>query len=318
MIYFNLPGLYENFHINKFFLSEMYKNPQFFNDNVKIASVFGNFPFCIWDGGRNFAHYEQVSSETIKEVCSFYRNYGIYPRLVFTNPRIQKEDLYDRFGNLTLKIVNDYQGEVVVNSDLMENYIRENYPNYKIISSTTKRLSDPKKALNEICDKNYYQVCLDYDLNKNIEFLNSIPKEKRKNVEFLSNAICPSHCAFRQQHYNETGLVHLSYVKHKYTVTPYCGIGGSLNTPAKLGQGNNLSFEDIVKYNKMGFQYFKLEGRTLASGTVFANYLYYLVKPKCQYNLIEVAINSGVLLNGYNDLSQWQFLGDREITIVNY
>ena len=53
----------------------------------------------------------------------------------------------------------------------MENYIRENYPKYKIISSTTKRILGHDAFLEEL-NKDYYQVCLDYDLNHDMELLN--------------------------------------------------------------------------------------------------------------------------------------------------
>ena len=39
-------------------------------------------------------------------------------------------------------------------------------------------------------------------------------------------------------------------------------------------------WEDIQKYNNMGYKYFKFEGRTLPSADIFSNYLYYLFKPE--------------------------------------
>ena len=41
-------------------------------------------------------------------------------------------------NNISLEIFNDSNNEIVLNSNLLENYIRENYPNYKLIASTTK------------------------------------------------------------------------------------------------------------------------------------------------------------------------------------
>lgn len=318
MIKFNLPGLYEHYILNDFFLHYLATCPEMFNDNISVASVFGNFPFCIWDGGRNFMHYAQSNREEIKNICSCYANYNVAPRLVFTNPALSKEDLDDRFCNMVLDIVAEKNGEVVINSDLMKNHIKEKYPKMRIVSSTTKRITNVDRALEEIKNSDYFQVCIDYDLNKNLEFLNSVPKEYRHKVEILVNAICPSNCAFRKQHYVETGKAHLSYLKHHYSVANRCKINEEINHPVRLGQGNNLSFEDIKKYNEMGYQYFKLEGRTLTTGTVFANYLYYLVKPEYHFLFIEMACKENILFNNYNDSDIFTLVGKKESTKIIY
>ena len=309
MIKYNMPGLYEHKHLILFLLDLYHKNREFFRPNVKIESVFGNFPYCTWDGGRNFPHYTQSNKEEVLKFRDEYMLFGVHPRFIFTNPNIEEEDLDDRWCNFLLNAFNDTNSEIVINSALMENYIKDNYPSYKLVSSTTKCIVNPEKAIAEIANSDYYQICIDYNLNKNMEFLESIPKEHRHKVEFLCNAICPPNCPYRKQHYSDTGKSHMTYLKEKYTVLPYCGIKDEINHPNKIGQGNNLSFEDIEKYHAMGFQHFKLEGRTLDSGTVFAQFLYYLIDPKYHFLVIEIALRSGALLNGYNDRAIYEYQG---------
>ena len=60
MINYNLPGFYDHFLLNKFFIELYNKNPEVFLPGVKISSVYGNFPFTSWDGGRCFNHYKQL------------------------------------------------------------------------------------------------------------------------------------------------------------------------------------------------------------------------------------------------------------------
>ena len=299
MTNFNIPGLYEHFDLNMFFLILRNDNREYFYDDVNISSIFGNFPYCIWDGGRNFPYYYQCTKQDILRIKNDYINYSVHPRFVFTNPVLQPEDLDDRYCNLLLDLFKDCDSEVVVNSLLMENYLKKNYPQYNLVSSTTKRITNREKALEEIMNPNYYQVCLDYDLNKDMEFLESIPMEYRHKVEFLCNAICPSNCSFRKKHYDLTGRAHLSYLRDGYTVNPQCKIAAGIN--CRLGEGNNLSREDIEKYSKMGFRYFKLEGRTLPSGAMFANYLYYMIKPEYHPAVMEMACNyEGIFFNDRN------------------
>ena len=318
MINFNLPGLYEHFELNSFFLHYYTIHPEYFNPGVKIASVFGNFPYCTWDGGRNFIYYDQVTKEKIIDVKNMYNSYHVNPRFVFTNPVLEERDLHDRFCNTILNLFPEDNNEIVVNSELLKTYLQENYPNFKLISSTTKCITNLDKALEEIANPDYYQVCIDYNLNKNIEFLESIPKELRSKVEILVNAICPPGCPHRKLHYSETGQAHLTYLKDRYSVAHECKIDQELNHPKRLGQGNNLSFEEIKEYHKMGFQHFKLEGRTLPSGTMFANYLYYLIKPEYHFFLIETAIKKQLFLNTYNDPETFVFTGEKDRAKIGF
>lgn len=303
MIYFNLPGLYEHSVLNEFILNLYLHHREYFKNNVSISSFYGNFQYCIWDGGRNFLRYAQSTKEDIEKIRDMYEFFNIPMRFIFTNPVLQKEHLYDRFCNLVLKLCDNGKNEVVINSPLMEEYIKENYPNYKIISSTTKRLSKPEDCLEEL-NKDYYQVCLDYDLNHNTELLSSIPKELRNKCEFLVNAICRPQCPIRKWHYQQNGLAHLTYLKHQYSVngTGKCSIEDkAITDPDIMFTGNNLTFEQIEKYNKMGYKYFKLEGRTLPSAEVLAMYLYYLFKPEyCYVVLSSAAEVEGIFINDKN------------------
>jgi len=299
MLQFNIPGFYDHFELNMYILKKAAEIDDFLKPEVKIHSVFGVFPFCVWDGGRNFLSYEQCTKEQIQYINRSYTELGVALRFVFTNPEIKEEHLHNRFCNMILRECNNGINEVVVNSPLLEQYIRENYPGYKIISSTTKRLNKTK-VLDEL-EKDYFQVCLDYDLNKNKKLLEEIPMELRDKVEFLSNAICPAHCAYRKEHYSATGIAQLTYLRDGYSVCGRCGIRHSVNHPEKLGQGNNLTYEEMLEYNKMGYNYFKLEGRTLSSAAVLAQYLYYIVNPKYLFDTIEEAATiEGIFVNDKN------------------
>lgn len=300
MIYYNLSGMYEHFTLNKFIIELYQTHPEFFREGVKIGSIFGNFQYCIWDGGRNFPYYNQVCKEDIESIAAYYNLYNIPLRLIFTNSAIEEEHLYDRFCNLQVKLLENGKNEIVVNSPLLEQYLRDNYPNYKYISSTTKCLKEDK-FLEELKNPDYYQVCLDYNLNKNIEMLEKIPKELRGKCEFLTNAICHSGCPIRKKHYYYTSLSNLTYCRYKYDLKNYCKIQGNINEPGTILSHNNLSWEEIQEYNKMGYKYFKFEGRTLPSSDILANYLYYLFDPKyIPFVVSQAACIPGIFFNNIN------------------
>ena len=313
--YYNIPGTQDHHVLNAFFLGLMATNKERFWPDVKVSSVFGNFHYCIWDGGRNFGRYHQVTEEQMLQIKQTYDQYELPIRFVFTNPVLEKKHLYNRFCNLQLELFHEDKNEIVINSPLLEDYIRENYPKYKLVSSTTKRLTNPDDFLKELENDKYYQVCIDYDLNKNMELINSIPKELRGKVEFLINAICPPHCPNRKDHYAKTGLTQITYLKHKYT-NLQCGIKESNVHPTMLGKGNNFSLDEIKQYSDLGYKYFKLEGRTLLSSDMLMMYLYYMVKPEWWFETIrEACFIEGIFVNDSNALQDYQKIPTREYAI---
>lgn len=301
MINFNLPGFYEHFSLNIFFIKNLEKHPEWFYPDIKIHSVYGNFPYCTWDGGRIFgSNITHATKEEIKLLYDFFQEHNVALRFIFTNPVLQPQHLHQHFENLILSNCYSLKNEIVVNNPLIEEYLKHNYPNYKIISSTTKRLNK-EQFLKEL-DKDYFQICLDYDLNKDLDFLNSIPEYKRDKIEFLVNAICPPNCKFRKQHYIENGKKVLSYDSYDYSdkIHNRCGIEHNINHPAVLTQGNNLSIQEIYQYYQNGFVNFKLEGRTLPDSTLFVNYLYYLIQPAFKYEVLDNALNEKIIITTNN------------------
>jgi hypothetical protein len=280
---FIIPGMYEHYDLNFRLLDLMKNHPEYFYPEAKIGAVYGNFQFCVYDGGRIFGPggYSHATREEIEYVIHTYNDiFNVPVRVVFTNPMLQEKDYHNRFGKVILEVLNqNSMNEIVVNSPGFEEYLRNNYPNLNFISSTTKCLNTPSKFKEEFDKHKYKMICLDYNLNHNEKLLQSIPQEERNQCEFLVNAICPPGCPNRKEHYRLNGLYSLSYGK-PYS-TQDCPITVNTLHPKQRNSGNNLTPDDIYnKYIPQGFQYFKLEGRTLGIMENLFNYTYYMVKPE--------------------------------------
>ena len=65
------------------------------------------------------------------------------------------EHYLDRFGNLILGLCHNDLNEIVVNDDNFEQWIKERYPKYHFISSTTKCLSKPNELVSELEKEDY-------------------------------------------------------------------------------------------------------------------------------------------------------------------
>lgn len=288
MINYALPGMYENAKLNLLFLKYKEDHPHQFYPNVNINAVYGNFQFSIFDGGRVFGEYRHSTKEDIEFLLHEYNSRGISLRQVFTNNQLKPEHYTNCFENLCMSLCENEMNEIVIADEGLKAYIQEHYPKFQFISSTTRCLN--KQNTLAVFDKDYKFVCLDYNLNSDRDFLQSLTDAQKQKCELLVNAICPAGCPTRKEHYRLNSIGHLNYGK-PYTVST-CGIKGSTLHPDTMYSKNNLDYEDIVQlYEPIGIQYFKLEGRTLSWSENLCNYVRYMVQPKYQLEVIN-AISS--------------------------
>ena len=198
---FHLPDFAVHYRFNMVFLSMLKNCPDYFRDGVEIASIYGTFPQSLWNGGRTMLGV--CDKNYVKTVVNNFDKIGIPLRFTFSNPMITEEHLDDEFCNFILKTAENGKNGVIVVSPILEKYIRETYPGYKITSSTCKRITDIT-ALNNELDKNYDIVVLDYDFNNQFNVLEEI--NKKEKCEILVNSCCQPGCKNRVKHYQEIGL----------------------------------------------------------------------------------------------------------------
>lgn len=297
MINFALPGMYEHYNVLIPLCSLLKLHPEFFNDNININAVYGNFQFCAWDGGRIFglSDYSQATNEEIEQLLHIYNDELNIPiRLIFTTSSINPNICHSYFDNFVANKCQNTMNEIVVASPMLEEYLRKYYPEYSFISSTTKCLNS--EELKQELDKQYKYICLNYNLNKNFTLLNEILPEDRHKIEFLVNAICPPGCPTRKKHYQLNSSFSETYGKI-YSLGE-CGIVKSNSFP--LNYKNNFNFSELIEYEKQGFQNFKLEGRTFRNETLILELVKYLIKPEYQFYIIEFLLRIIETFNIYN------------------
>ena len=167
-VYWHLPGFCVFRVLNQVLMNMMKAHPDYFNDGYEIGSAYGTFPGAIWNGGR--AVVGSVSKKQIEAILNIYNSRGVPVRFTWTNSLIGEKECYDTYCNLIMKLADNGLNQVLVNSPALEKYLTENYPSFKRITSTTKRINDPDKLLEEL-GKDFFLVVLDYDLNHNEDVL---------------------------------------------------------------------------------------------------------------------------------------------------
>lgn len=306
---FHLPDFSGNFKLNYMFMQLLRERPDFFREGVEIASFYGVFPPCLWNGGR--PQPGNTDKEFIKYVIKAFNDEGIPLRFTFTNSVLEKKHLNDPRCNMILDLANNGLNEAIVVSACLEEYLRKNYPKYKLTSSTCKRLNTIE-ALTAELQKDYHIVVVDYDLNNKFDLLEQVPR--KKDCEFLVNAVCVPECPHRAQHYAAIGLQQIAYCEHvkknprlpfhaeKYDPNRYCDCKFAQRSCFEIrGLKTHIKPDDIwEKYVPMGFEQFKIEGRTAGTLNTLETYMYYMAKPECRdearFALLRALENTGALI----------------------
>lgn len=317
--YYHLPGLFEFYELYKEFLPLYRKHREYFYDWCEIGSIYGAPADCVWGGGRvGFGEHDS------KEVLKLMQEYGISARLTFSNSLLTKEHLSDKkcnelcrifdigrdnerssgFGNdkdieccidndndisgINKRIkVKECRNGIIIYSDLLLDYIKENYPDFYFVSSTTKVLTDFGEFENELNREDFRYVVPDFRLNKSFDKLKALSQHQKDKVEFLCNECCWFGCTDRKECYETVSRKNLGEdCTEHYCTAPDAGQGylfsKAMENPGFIG------IDDIKNtYLPMGFSNFKIEGRGLGSAMILEFLLYYMTKPQYQIHVRE-------------------------------
>ena len=315
--HYHLPGLFEFYELYKEFLPLYRKHREYFYDWCDIGSIYGATADCIWGGGRT-----GFGERDPKEVLKLMQEYGISARLTFSNSLLTKEHLPDKkcnelcrifdigrdnergksFGNdkdIECHIDNDNdmsginksikecRNGIIIYSDILLDYIKENYPDFYFVSSTTKVLTDFSEFKNELNREEFRYVVPDFRLNKSFDNLKALSQHQKDKVEFLCNECCWFGCMDRKKCYETVSRKNLGDdCPEHYCTAPDAGQGylfsKAMENPGFIG------VDDIKNtYLPMGFSNFKIEGRGLGSAMILEFLLYYMTKPQYQIHVRE-------------------------------
>lgn len=295
--FYHLPGLFEFYEFYKVFLALYRRHREYFYDWCEIGSIYGAPADCIWGGGR--VGFGDADPE---EVAELMREYGISARLTFSNSLLREEHLSDKKCNALCRLF-EHNGSVktrtaenrteengivengiIVHSDLLAKYIRDTYPEFYLVSSTTKVLTDFSDFERELNREEFRYVVPDFRLNTAMEKLTMLPRKLKDKVEFLCNECCYYDCYDRKACYENVSRKSLGEdCEDHQCVSPTAKEGyrfsEAMKNPGFIGLE---AIQDI--YMPAGFSQFKIEGRSLGSAIILEFLLYYMTKP--EYHLI--------------------------------
>ena len=247
--------------------------------------VHGCIP-CAWNSGRII---KSKPWEYIEHCFEEYARRNIAVYLTFSNYKVGRELLNDRDSNRILEICSMYDNNgAIVGNDLLADYIRNNYPKMKLCTSILKTVNDNGKG-----EEGYYEellskfdkIVLHPDDSYNYGLLNKIIH--KKNVEIIVNEDCVRGCVKRKEHcdivcdFYSSGRI----FNHLDALTEFKRSScKSVQNKGNLGlylnndlQNCNLTYEEMEKVYSMGYQSFKIQGRSSSPASVIYDMSRYIL-----------------------------------------
>lgn len=272
MIKLSLPGFFCKLKYVDMFLNYYYQYPEFFYTDRMIDSFYDADRRLLWQGGR----IPQVENDTsMFDVLDVFENYPVKLRHTFTNCLITDEYLtHDYFCNHFVKKFIRPQDEVIINSPLLIEHFKINYPDIPIIYSTTLNIKDTDK-INDISKTNIY--VLNYNYNNNQEYLNKL--EHKNNIEILCAEPCQPNCPNRMEHYTHISK-QVMWQEYKRYSCPMCQNGEEATFFEVMSLPHAITLKRLKELELQNFQYFKVSGRTLKVPQWLYTILYYVTLPE--------------------------------------
>ncbi|MDD6352362.1 MAG: hypothetical protein PUG16_08220 [Lachnospiraceae bacterium] len=282
--HYHLPGLFEFYEFYKAFLPLYREHPEYFYDWCRIESIYGAPADCLWGGGR-----AGFGEDRAEDVISLMNEYGISPRLTFSNSLLTEKDLTDRNCQRLCSIFENskVQSGIIIYSDLLMDFLQKNYPNFYFVSSTTKVLTRFDDFKREVDRPDFSYAVIDFRLNHALSKLEHLTQKEKDKVEFLCNECCSIGCKDRKQCYENVSRKNLGLAAEDFRCASPTGKYGyrfslAMESPAFIG------IDQIQKtYLPLGFSNFKIEGRSLGSAILLEFILYYMTKPEYQLKVRE-------------------------------
>lgn len=280
-ILFSIPDFFFLFDLNMILIQLMEKERNKFYDDVKIDSVYGSFPGCMWNSGRASVGWTPV--ENMISTTKAYNELGVSVRHTFTNSMITGRHYYDHYCNTVLQncasAVRGIDNGVNVNAPGLADYIAQNYPEYYLIWSTTKGVNDVKET-NKLSEDRL--TVLYYGMN-NTKALKDLTHPE--NIEILVSEACIERCPKRFDHYESINKAQLMIPQGEPFTCPY-GCEGYFYYDVPVIRDHYVTIDDIREvYMPLGINKFKISGRNDSPVNVIENYVNYLVKPEFRDNI---------------------------------
>lgn len=241
-------------------------------NNIKF-NVFDHHFGLKWAGGRPHAFYPGQTKETFAGIVWEYNRRGIGFELVFSNLFVDNEHLGDYRCNWMLENCYRPGNGIIVSSNVLADYIRKKYPNYKLIHSLTHGRTDPQYfyGVSDLYDVFVLPPILNYRPKVLNELLQELGPDR---IEVIVNETCFRECKYRREHYEQISKACLEDdwdlwedLTNGYCQRKHAERFQQMKDPNFVKRIKNFvhNVDEVNQLKELGLRHFKLANRQIGS-----------------------------------------------------
>lgn len=266
-------------------------------NRIVVGEVYGSIPGDLLGTARSKDRLHDCSYEKLEEHVKICHDHGI--QVTYANNSLcvgslgsldEKFDYFlDHMGNLEKRGIDS----VIFAFPFFIEQTKKYFPDIKPYVSTIADVNSVKMV-------DYYKelgadtIILSVDVNRNFDLLNVlINRYGEENFELLMTDACIFKCPYRQNHFasqSHDSVEEKSLFDHeeiKNYPLDRCWNQLTKNWPTEFLKSRWIRPEDLSYYEKIGFNKFKISGRTLGEEWILRSVKAYLSR-EWNGNLLEI------------------------------
>ena len=262
-------------------------------DIESVDSVYGGIPFLTGSGGRPTSSLTAVNPEQVEEYIRLLHTRGISFSYTLNATCLGNMEWDIDFNK---KLFNHLQwltsigvDTVIVAIPHLVELIKSYFPGFRIKVSTLARVSTvPRAKLYEKMGAD--ALAIDFHINRDFKTLRAIRDAVNCDLEILLNNSCLYDCPWHIYHANSNSHSNESNNPgNALNVDSHiirCGIE-KYSDLSQIIKSRWIRPEDIAQYEEMGYEFFKISGRTMSTPWIINTLKSYSAR-KHDGNLLEI------------------------------
>ncbi len=243
-------------------------------DNIEglpVKSMFGIMPSDIVGGGRPTAALRNISKDEATDLIKQIRSKGISFNYLLNAVCLDNKEFTKEWTDELVKhlnwLVSCGVDALTVSIPYLIQFIKKNYPDFRISTSIFDRISTVERA-RYFEDLGADDIVLDPNINRELKLIGKMRKALDAEMTIYVNGHCLYQCPFAFYHAEQ--LAHSSQSWHPSGgyYTEYCWYScmkNRLEDPVKLIKSIWVRPEDLKTYEDLGINNFKVGDRTARS-----------------------------------------------------
>jgi collagenase-like PrtC family protease len=234
---------------------------------TSVDTLFGKLPFDVVGGARPGFVLPQVKRNDVTQYIQACHKRGLEFSYLLNAPCLgnlqYSKKGYGQLVELLEWIDQSGADSVIIGIPYLVDLVREKFPRLKVKISSTARVNTVRKAL-QYEAMGVEEIIIDEHINREFKTLEAIKKAVTCNLELIVNNICLWQCPYNYEHVNHDGHASRKAEEEGHCYLQYPGylcLHRKLTEPVELLKSPWIRPEDIVHYEDMGYDHFKITER---------------------------------------------------------